>query len=179
SGGNEMSLLPLARRTAPDATLLALRGRSTEEGVPRWFRRFGPLSFDQKDIASEAEALAAFLDEAERVYDIDMARSIFLGHSNGANFLAAFLLLYPQRLRNVVLLRPVPVLTEPPAADLNGTNVLLLAGEDDPFRPQAEPLLQGLTAAGANARLLQVTGAGHDLSPADVPLMRNWLVETA
>lgn len=178
SGGNEMSLLPLARRTAPDATLLALRGRSTEEGVPRWFRRFEPLSFDQKDIASEAQALAAFLDEAERVYGIDMARSVFLGHSNGANFLAAFLLLHPQRVRKAILMRPVPVLTDPPMADLAGTNVLLLAGEEDPFQPQAEPLLQGLTTAGADARLLQVAGAGHDLSLADVPLMRSWLMET-
>uniref|UniRef100_UPI001954E030 hypothetical protein n=1 Tax=Enterobacter bugandensis TaxID=881260 RepID=UPI001954E030 len=38
TGGSETDLMPLARRIAPRATLLGFRGRSTEEGVLRWFR---------------------------------------------------------------------------------------------------------------------------------------------
>ena len=33
SGGNETSLLPFAAKAAPRATLLALRGRATDEGM--------------------------------------------------------------------------------------------------------------------------------------------------
>ena len=39
SGGSETDLMPMARRIAPYATLLGVRGRATEEGTSRWFRR--------------------------------------------------------------------------------------------------------------------------------------------
>lgn len=63
--------MALAHTANPHATLLGVRGRSTEEGIARWFRRFSDLSFDEKDIAFRADAFAAFLEEAVRVYDID------------------------------------------------------------------------------------------------------------
>ena len=46
TGGDESDLMPLARRVAPKARLLGLRGRSAEEGVNRWFRRLGMGRFD-------------------------------------------------------------------------------------------------------------------------------------
>src|SRR5690606_26130543 len=60
--GNEADLMPLAARVNPRATLLGVRGRSTEEGVTRWFRRFDAVTFDQHDIRFEAGAFAAFVD---------------------------------------------------------------------------------------------------------------------
>ncbi len=60
TGGSESDLMPLAHRIAPRATLLGLRGRSTEEGVARFFRRLSMASFDQDDIRSEAAAFAGF-----------------------------------------------------------------------------------------------------------------------
>lgn len=61
TGGDEADLMPLAHAAVPAATLLGLRGRSTESGVQRWFRSFGPGIFDQKDVRFESGALAAFL----------------------------------------------------------------------------------------------------------------------
>src|SRR5690606_33112668 len=61
TGGDETDLLPLGHRAAPEATLLGLRGRSTEDGTRRWFRALGPTIFDQKDIKFESGALAAFM----------------------------------------------------------------------------------------------------------------------
>ncbi|MGQ5491156.1 hypothetical protein ACUH78_20165, partial [Thauera sp. ZXT1-4] len=72
-------------RAAPGATLLGVRGRSTEEDIARWFRRYPDFSFDQKDIVTEAEAFAAFVDGAIRSYGLDRSRLRFVGHSNGAN----------------------------------------------------------------------------------------------
>lgn len=71
------------------ATLLGVRGRSTEEGVRRWFRRFSATSFDQEDIRFEAQAFEAFVEGANAAYGLDPTRMIFLGYSNGANLLAA------------------------------------------------------------------------------------------
>jgi phospholipase/carboxylesterase len=44
--------MPFARRAAPRATLLGVRGRSTEEGINRWFRRYDAVTYDQDDIAA-------------------------------------------------------------------------------------------------------------------------------
>lgn len=62
TGGNEADLMPLAAQLNPRATLLGVRGRSTEEGITRWFRRFDAVTYDQDDIRAEAEAFAGFVE---------------------------------------------------------------------------------------------------------------------
>ncbi len=176
SGGSEASLMPLAHRASPQSTLLGVRGRSTEEGIARWFRRFEGLAFDQDDIRSEAEAFAAFLEGAIAAYHLDRSRITLVGHSNGANFLAAFLLLHPGLAGRAVLLRPMPVLSNPPEGDLSAVRVLVASGRDDPFAEHAPRLAALLEARGAKVSLREVD-AGHDLAAADSDLMRAWLGE--
>ena len=117
TGGNETDLMPFGRRIAPRAALLGVRGRSTEEGILRWFRRLTATRFDQADIRAEAEAFASFVPEALRAYDLDPLRTTFLGYSNGANFVAAFMFCihmsyavprcYARCLRSTIRRRPI------------------------------------------------------------------------
>ena len=174
SGANEITLLPLANRAAPNATLLALRGRATEEGAPRWFRRLAPDSFDQADIAAEAEALAAFIEEAIPAYDLDPDRLVFLGYSNGANLLNAMLSLHPHLIRRAILLRSMPSLENPPAADMSDVDVLVVSGRDDDFDRYTPPLVDRLTTAGAGVEL-QTVPLGHGLGTEDETAIREWL----
>lgn len=174
TGGNEASLLPLGRKLLPDATLIGLRGRATEEGVARFFRRFGPMEFDQADILGEAAAFTAFVDEASVVYGLDRERTAYLGYSNGANLLAATIQLHPGLVRRAVLLRPMPVLEEAPAGNLVGTTVLIVAGDEDPYRDHMTRLADLLRAAGAEVTLKNVA-AGHELSDADEAAARDFL----
>ncbi|MGV3551673.1 VOC family protein [Rhizobium sp.] len=174
TGGNETSLLPTARRMAPDARLIGLRGRSTEEGVARFFRRTGEMTFDQKDIVAEAEALAAFIEEAIVSYGLDAERLTFVGHSNGANMLGAAMLLHPNVLRRAILLRPMKVLDEAGANDLSRSAVLTIAGDADPYGSYADALEQDLRNAGATVEHRTIA-AGHDLSPGDIDAARDWL----
>jgi phospholipase/carboxylesterase len=167
TGGNEASLLPFGRKVVPSATLIGLRGRSTEEGVARFFRRFGPGDFDQKDIHAEAEAFAAFVDEARTACGLDPARLRFAGYSNGANFLAAAIMLHPGLVREALLLRPVPVLADPPVVDLTGTRIRILVGADDPSAGEASDLSAQLRTRGAEVELTVVVG-DHSLSDADI-----------
>ncbi|WP_315926674.1 VOC family protein [Mesorhizobium sp. SP-1A] len=176
SGGNEADLMPLARRIAPRATLLGVRGRSHEEGNARWFRRFTATRFDQADIRAEAEAFAAFVEGAVAAYRLDAARLTFLGHSNGANFAAAVVALYPEVIRRAMLLRAIPVLEELPPAGLEGAKVLMLAGSRDPFGKNAPGLAEWFRACGAELDLRTVD-AGHDLVPADEALARQWFTQ--
>jgi phospholipase/carboxylesterase len=174
SGGDEADLMPLAHRIHPRATLLGVRGRSTEEGIARWFRRFDALTHDQADIRNEAEAFAAFVEGAVRAYGLDAGRMTFLGLSNGANLLGAVMRLHPGVIRRAILLRGIEVLEEPPEVDLGGVRVLLVTGRDDPFAAGAPALEQALTAAGAVVEARTIA-AGHDLSPADPEAAKDWM----
>lgn len=174
SGGSETSLMPLAHRAAPRATLLGVRGRSTEEDIARWFRRYPDFSFDQKDIASEAEAFADFVEGAIRSYGLDRSKLRFIGHSNGANFYAAFAALYPELAGDALLYRPMPVLETWPQTDLSGRNVLLVAGERDKYLDKAHELQGRLAASGARAEMETVED-GHELGLADIETARHWL----
>lgn len=174
TGGNETDLMPLAHRAAPNATLLGLRGRSTESGVQRWFRSFGPSIFDQKDIRFESGALAAFFDEVRSAYRPDPGKLLALGYSNGANLLGAALLLHSGFIRKAVLIRPAMVLDAAPESDLSGTSVLIILGERDAFRSQGEALAKELSSAGASVKT-EVIAGGHGLSEADHKVIGKWL----
>ncbi|MCZ0732661.1 VOC family protein [Phreatobacter sp. AB_2022a] len=173
TGGNETDLMPLAHVAAPNANLLGFRGRSTEAGSLRWFRRFDTGAFDTADIAREAEAFAATLQEALAFYGLDAERTMLLGYSNGANFAAATMMLQPGLVRNAVLMRPVQVLDSPPAADLAGAQVLALTGSTDPYLAEAAGLIRQLRERGAVVDLRELT-AGHASGDADIAAIRAW-----
>lgn len=178
TGGNETSLLPLGARVAPNATLVSLRGRSNDEGYPRFFRRITMTTFDQNEIASEAAALAAFIGEANAAYGLDPEKTVFLGYSNGANMLGATMLLHPGVIRNAVLLRAMNVLEKVPYADLSGARVLMVTGHSDPYGVHAADIERHLLAAGASVEN-RILPAGHDIGMPDVELAKQFFESVA
>ncbi|WEX76729.1 VOC family protein [Sinorhizobium numidicum] len=176
SGGNETDMLPFGHQIDPHATLMGVRGRSNEEGFPRWFRRLSETTFDQKDIRSEADAFAAFVEGARDGYGLDPDETVFVGYSNGANMLAAVMLLHPGIVRNVVLMRAMAALENPPKADLAGTKILMLTGKEDPYGKHAPKLKTELRESGASFEAVDLD-IGHGIGPEDVAVIRPWLTE--
>jgi phospholipase/carboxylesterase len=174
TGGNEADLMPIARRIAPHSALLGVRGRATEEGTNRWFRRVDATTFDQQDIRGEAEAFAAFVEGAVTGYGLDPDKLVFLGYSNGANMLAAVIQLHPGVVRRAVLLRGIQTLEKPPAVDLSDTSVLVLTGRDDAFARNAPALANALMIQGARVDSLELS-ANHELAAADVAESAGWI----
>lgn len=174
TGGDESDLMPLAGRLSPHARLLGVRGRSHEEGINRWFRRFDPVTYDQDHIRAEAQDFVEFVESELSGLGLDPARTTFLGYSNGANLLGAILRLHPGAVRQAILLRGIEVLERPPAPDLTGTRVLLVTGSHDPYARLTPPLEASLKAAGADldARVIE---AGHELSAEDLLIAGTWL----
>jgi phospholipase/carboxylesterase len=170
-------LMPIARRIAPRSALLGVRGRATEEGTYRWFRRLDATTFDQADIRSEAEAFAAFIQGALTGYGLDADRLVFLGYSNGANMLAAVIQLHPGLVRHAALLRGIQALENPPAADLSDTSVLVLSGRDDPYARNGTELADALMARGARVDFRELS-AGHELAGTDVIETSEWIWRT-
>jgi predicted esterase len=175
SGGNETTLIPLAERVAPNAILMGMAGRVTQDGSKRWYQRITPTSFDQTDIRGEADALFAFLEDAVRGKKLDLGRTVFVGYSNGANILAAMSVLHPGLVRRAVLLRPMSVLDSIPAADLKAARFLVVVGEGDrtyaPFGPALEDMLRQ-RGARVDARTVK---RGHLLGDEDVKVVGEWL----
>lgn len=175
TGGDEADLLPLGHAVAPGASLLSPRGQVLEHGMARFFRRFDTSVFDEEDIVRRANDLRTFVETAARDYRLDAARVVALGYSNGANMAASLLLLHPALLAGAALLRAVLPLVPPAPPALTGTPVLISAGRQDPYAPEARVL--GLSAAlsSAGARVdLRWYGGGHELAPDESALLREW-----
>lgn len=178
TGGDEHDLVPLGREVAPDALLIGVRGLVLERGAPRFFRRFAEGVFDEADILARAADLAGFAEEAFARHAPGLPRAA-LGFSNGANMAAALMLLHPDLLRSVVLLRPMVPLVPASLPDLRGGRVLVASGIADPIAPPAEgERLAGLLrSAGAVVETLAVP-AGHGLTRADVGAAASFLAES-
>lgn len=174
TGGNELDLLAFGRRVAPGANLLSVRGRSLEEGSPRFFRRYSPVLYDQDDLRAEAAALALFVQDAADLYGLEQASVVALGYSNGANIALATLVQNPKVYAGAVLLRPVMVLENPLQVALAGLPVLVLSGLEDEFLPLAEPVTPYLRALGADVAEERLN-AGHELTPEDETSSAAWL----
>ena len=175
SGQDETSLVAFASKIAPEALLLAVRGRVVQDGSNRWYRRLTPVSFDQKDIRSEAEAFAAFLKQATAKYKIDLNRTTFLGYSNGANLVNSIMMLYPDLVKQAVLLRSMPVLTGSLDADLGHARVLTVSGASDQlYAPYAPALEDMLRSHGARVEARSIK-SDHGLGKDDVKVVSEWL----
>jgi predicted esterase len=179
-GGDEHELVPLGRRLASGAALLSPRGGVMERtGARRFFRRDADGVPDVADLLARTEELADFVAAATAEYELDPERLVAFGHSNGANVALSMLLRRPGLLRAAGLLRPM-LLDEPePLPDLAGTDVLVAAGESDPYSPpeRTERLVRMLRRTGAAVTEHTGAGTGHEISHADVLLSFRWLRE--
>ena len=179
SGVDETTLVPLARRIAPTAVLVAARGRIPQEDGFRWFERITPTRFEQRSILAETAAFAAFANQVAKRHRLDLTRATFLGYSNGANMVSSLMLLHRGIVHRAALLRPMPVLDDVPATDLAGTRALIIAGAaDETYGPFAPALVTLLNQRGAeiDARIIP---SGHDIGDLDAAIVRQWLAGSA
>jgi phospholipase/carboxylesterase len=169
SGGDENDLLPVARALVPGAAFLSPRGRVLDQGMRRFFL------LDRSDVKERTAELAAWIGEAAQQYAIDPARMYALGYSNGANIAAALMLLYPGSIAGACLFRSRAMVSPEALPSLEGAPVLISAGQTDHLiTPEdAEALAKLLTSAGARVDLA-IQNAGHDLTPADFSLAKQW-----
>lgn len=176
TGGSEHDLLDLGRMLLPGAGLLSPRGKVSERGAARYFRRLREGVFDTEDLIYRATELAAFVRQAARVYQFDPARLVAAGYSNGANIAGAMLLLQPKLLAAAVLYRPMVPLQPDPMPNLNGKPVYIGAGKADPLVPaeQTKELADLLGQAGASVDL-HWQDSGHALVLEDIQSAAAWL----
>jgi phospholipase/carboxylesterase len=178
TGGSEDDLVPLGRELASGTAVLSPRGKVSEYGAARFFRRLAEGVFDHEDLIFRTNELAEFVEAASKGYGFDPSKLVGVGYSNGANIAASLMLLHPNLLRAAVLFRAmVPFEPEEPVA-LSGIPVFLAAGQMDLMIPpqNTERLAEILTEAGADLDL-RWRDTGHPLTYEEVAEAKEWLSE--
>lgn len=176
TGADENNLLGLGRELDPEANLLSPRGKVLENGMPRFFRRLAMGVFDVEDLVARTHELAEFVDQAVKAYDLDAAKVVAVGYSNGANIAASVLLLRPQVLGAAALLHAMPPFQPDDLPELSDTPILLTAGRHDTMVPgdQAQLLADIYRTAGADVTLEWMPG-GHELTRHEIDVAAEWL----
>jgi phospholipase/carboxylesterase len=176
TGGNEEDLIPLAQNLAPGAAILSPRGKVSEYGAPRFFRRLAEGVFDHEDLLFRTHELADFVEAAAEEYGFDPSKIVAVGYSNGANVAGSTILLHPGLLRAAVLFRAMVPFEPEVTPDLSGLPVFIAAGLMDRMIPQddTQRLADILGEAGADVDL-RWRDVGHRLTYEDVGEAREWL----
>jgi predicted esterase len=144
--------------------------------MPRFFRRLAIGQLDIPDLLVRTDELAAFVTAAAQAYGRDPDKIAALGFSNGANIAVSLLLRHPKLLGEAALLRAMLPYEPESALRLDGTGVLIAAGEGDPYSSpeQTQRLAEVLDAAGAAVTVHVEPGAGHNLGPGDLSALERW-----
>ncbi|WP_255170268.1 alpha/beta hydrolase [Natrononativus amylolyticus] len=202
--GEQELLISGAPAGAAEVAVVALHGRgATAQGVTnlfeplyrrgvavfapaaergRWYPRAAdaPLEANEPWLTSAVDAVARALEAAADV-GIPPERTLLVGFSQGASVAAEAALRNPMRYGGLGILSGTVLGPEPAArtidapGSLEGTPVLLAAGEDDPhvdvdrFRATGR-LLEGL---GGNVTELRTPEAGHAVSEAAFAALAN------
>jgi phospholipase/carboxylesterase len=176
TGGGEDDLVPLGRELAPRAAMLSPRGKVSEYGAARFFRRLAEGVFDHEDLVRRTHELADFVEAASQQYGFNPSKVVAAGYSNGANIAASLMLLHPGLLRAAVLFRAMVPFEPEESPDLSGMPVSLAAGRRDQMIPpqNAERLAEILTEAGADLDL-RWRDTGHALTYEEVAEVKDWL----
>ena len=176
TGGNEEDLIPLGQELLPGAAILSPRGKVSEYGAPRFFRRLAEGVFDHEDLLFRTHELAGFVGAAAEEYGFDPSKVVAVGYSNGANVAASAILLHPGLLRAAVLFRAMVPFEPEVTPDLSGVPVFMAAGRMDRMIPQdnTQRLADILTEAGADVDL-RWRNVGHPLTYEEVGEAKQWL----
>jgi phospholipase/carboxylesterase len=176
TGGSENDLIPLAQDLAPGAAILSPRGKVSEYGAARFFRRLAEGVFDQEDLIFRTHELAEFVVAAAEEYGFDPSKVVATGYSNGANIAASTILLHPGILRAAVLFRAMVPFEPELTPDLSGMPVFMAAGRMDRMIPpdNTQRLADILTEAGAEVDL-RWRNVGHPLTYEEVGEAKEWL----
>lgn len=103
TGGNEKSLLFLARYLNSNASILSFKGNVGSELNRRYFKPLINNKVDREDLDFR---VSEFLKKWDKLEEMKNKKIIFIGYSNGANFILSLLEKRPDISNQTILLHP-------------------------------------------------------------------------
>ena len=175
TGGDEEDMLPLGNAISPESSLLSPRGKVSENGMPRFFRRIREGVFDQEDLKFRSLELSNFVKEAAATYNFNIDSVIVVGYSNGANIATSILLLGYFRFAGAILFRPMTPLIPSKLPNLKGVQVYIAAGKLDQSVPRIDTERLVAMIQSTNAKVtLKWEADGHAISGEEIQDAKNW-----
>ena len=176
TGGTEDDLIPLVNELATNASILSVRGKVLENGMPRFFRRLKEGVFDLEDLKTRTDELADFILKSSSTYEFELKRLVAVGYSNGANIGASLLLKRPEVLAGGILFRAMVPFVPDVLPDLSKKSIILLEGLRDPIvgKQEAESLLKIFNKSRSNVTM-KWQDSGHNLIQEDIESAKEWL----
>lgn len=179
TGGDETSLVNLAKFLDADSTILSFRGKIEEDGMNRFFKRNGLNQFDFESLEKETDHL---LEEIETISDekgIALEDWILVGYSNGANIAAHLLLERETTLSKGIFFHPMSLEVHTQSFNLADKKVWVsYGGKQDPIVSEASfaELVAAFRDRSADVTVVE-TAYGHQVSMDEVQNAREWLKE--
>lgn len=178
TGGDEESLVSIARSLSTDMNYLGIRGNVDENGLNRFFKRLQEGVFDMEDLRFRTEELADYIHEASSIYGFSLDGVYLVGYSNGANIAANLLLQKQDIAKGAVLFHAMVPSREETDVTLDARIIFLSAGINDPLVPvdEVEELQELLTGKGAVVSL-HWENNGHNISSTEIEAAKVWLAD--
>lgn len=178
TGGDENDLVPLVNYLNPTFNILSPRGNVSEQGMNRFFKRYGMGNYDIENLEVETNNLNEFISLSITNYGLDQSKMVGLGFSNGANILESLLQLNGPILKKVVLLSPVFLQPDKPFKDLTGVDIYIATSDNDPYvkNKENDRLVDALKAAHANVYVNKHQG-GHQINQEILEDLKKWLTK--
>ncbi|WP_375178856.1 alpha/beta hydrolase [Enterococcus rotai] len=178
TGGDETSLLEIARYLDEDATVLSLRGTVQESGMNRFFKRNGLNQFDLVSLEVESDRLIQMITSVSEEQQIALEEWIIVGYSNGANIAAHMLLERQIRIKQAILLHPMSLGVDTQYFPLSERKIWLSVSQNDPIvsKEASNKLIEQLKNRQAEVTAI-TTNSGHQITIDEIEQAKKWLDE--
>lgn len=133
TGGDERDLIPIANHLNSNASILGIRGNVVENGMNRYFKRYGMGKYDLKSFDLETNNLHKAIMYYAGKYKIDLNKAIIIGFSNGANIAQGLIKKYPKLVNKYALLSPDYINPEQEIENLDNLNIFIATAINDPY----------------------------------------------
>lgn len=176
TGGDETSMIEIARFLDEEATLLSFRGTVQEDGMNRFFKRNGLNQFDLVSLEEESDHLIQSIRSVSEDKGVSLDEWIFVGYSNGANIAAHMLLERELAVKNAILFHPMSLGVDTQKFSLSDKKFWLSVSENDPIvsKESSNQLIHQLQIREAKVTIA-ATHSGHQITMDEINQAKQWL----
>lgn len=164
TGGDEYSLINLAKEFSQNDNILTIRGNVKEEGMNRYFKRLQLGVYDLDSFYLETKTLINTIKNLSLKYDFNIKEATLIGFSNGANIIQGILLLEPKLFNKYIMFSPDYIDPSKEFGNLDNIKIFISSAKNDPIISFDNVLTLKTKLENKNAHLTFIEGDGHKIN---------------